>query len=114
MRVSDYVVQRGPQDRHMVRCVLADNETAAEFWRVGVDEGLPLEEQDARRDANALRFALSGELADAARDMLDALAMGPLEVAAKYGPDAHPDEPVIDAGHQLRALLARLDGGGHG
>lgn len=37
--------------------------------------------------------------------LLTALAMGPLELAATYGPDAHPDEPVIDAARKLQALI---------
>ena len=38
--------------------------------------------------------------------LLEALSLGPLDVAAKYGPDAHPDEAVIDAAHKARAFLA--------
>lgn len=46
--------------------------------------------------------ALEGAL----HGLLDALAMGPLELAAKYGPDAHPDEPLVDAAHKASAVLA--------
>jgi hypothetical protein len=47
------------------------------------------------------------ELLAALEDMLTALAMGPLEIAAKYGPDSHLDEDVIDAAHKARAALAK-------
>ena len=61
------------------------------------------------------RGLLSGYLSHALADvrrlraagdiMLEALAMGPLELAAKYGPDVHPDEAVVDAAFKLRAAL---------
>lgn len=49
------------------------------------------------------------DVVKALEGLLSALAMGPLDIAAKYGPDAHPDEPVIDAARRgQRALdLAR-------
>ena len=52
---------------------------------------------NAAADIEALEGALRG--------LLDALAMGPLEIAANYGPDAHPDQPVIDAAHKATELL---------
>jgi hypothetical protein len=58
----------------------------------------------AYHDRGSRITALEGAL----RDLLNALAMGPLEIAAKYGPDAHPDEPVVDAAHKATAVLSDL------
>ena len=60
--------------------------------------------QDARVIEMRDRIA---ELEAALRGMLEAMAMGTVEVVAKYGPDAHPDEPLIDAAHKARAVLER-------
>jgi hypothetical protein len=54
--------------------------------------------------------ALNAELLAALEDMLAAMAMEPLDIAAKYGPDAHPDEPLVDAAHRARVLIAREKG----
>jgi hypothetical protein len=51
-------------------------------------------------------------LVTALEGLLMALSMGPLEVAAEYGPDAHPDEAVISAAHKARAALATATGEG--
>lgn len=48
------------------------------------------------------------EVVGALRGLMDALAMGPLEMAAKYGPDAHPDEAVMDAAIPAQAILSRF------
>lgn len=53
----------------------------------------------------SFRKARIDALEGALRGMLEALAMGPLEIAAKYGPDAHPDEPLVDAAHKAKAVL---------
>lgn len=69
---------------------------------------------ESRRDLDeALRRAEAAEssirtLGDALAGMLDALAMGPIDLAAKYGPDAHPDEAIVDAAHKARAVLSTL------
>ena len=44
-------------------------------------------------------------LETASSNLLTALSLGPLEIAATYGPDAHPDEPVIDAARKLQNLI---------
>lgn len=44
-------------------------------------------------------------LEGAVRGMLEAMAMGTVEIAAKYGPDAHPDAPLIDAAHKAQSVL---------
>lgn len=44
-------------------------------------------------------------LGNTAANLLAALAMGPLELAATYGPDTHPDEPVIDAARKLQSII---------
>lgn len=63
-------------------------------------------EQEARAEAAE---ATVRSLGDALVGMLDALAMGPLDIAAKYGPDAHPDEAIVDAAHKARAVLSGLE-----
>ena len=60
--------------------------------------------------ANARLIAEAPALVEALDGLLDALAMGPLDLAAKYGPDAHPDEAVVDAAHNAAAVLARIRG----
>ena len=37
--------------------------------------------------------------------LLKALSLGPLDVAAMYGPDVHHDQPVRDAAENARAFL---------
>ena len=56
---------------------------------------------------NAKLFAAAPDLLDALNNLMVAVAMGPLDLAAKYGPDAHPDEPIIDASRQARAAIAK-------
>ena len=55
------------------------------------------------------RADVAEEALAALKGMVDAVAMGPLDVAAKYGPDAHPDEAVIDATFRAKDVIAKLE-----
>ena len=56
-----------------------------------------------------VRADVADEALAALKGMVDAVAMGPLDVAAKYGPDAHPDEAVIDATFRAKDVIAKLE-----
>lgn len=54
---------------------------------------------------NARLIAKAPELLTALQNLIAAYAMSPLELAAKYGPDAHPDEAIIDACSKAQAII---------
>lgn len=64
--------------------------------------------------ARTVIAAYDSPLREALEELLKALAMGPLEVAAEYGPDAHPDEPVTDAARKAQAALSATKGKDNG
>lgn len=61
--------------------------------------------EDMGYDGQAAVEALP-RLLEVASMALSRLAMGPLEIAAAYGPQGHPDDPLRDAARILQETLA--------
>ena len=57
-----------------------------------------------------LQAKAAPQMLEALKFAREAISMGPLEIAASYGPDAHPDEALIDAARKIEAAIAAAEG----
>lgn len=61
----------------------------------------------AELKARTALFLAAPDLLEALKGYRDALLMGPLDIAAKYGPDFNPDDVVIEADKVACAAIAK-------
>jgi len=91
------------------QCSRSEMEANAQLVVASWNAAVTVNEHNPLAAARALPDAV-----EALEGLLAALAMGPLDIAAKYGPDAHPDEPVIDAARKGQTALSAVHSGKEG
>lgn len=92
-------------------------------YRTGLESDIQPISREALKKARDLfeecdmlrsRLAAAGELAKAAEQLMMLVPLGPLDIAAKYGPDVDPDKLYSDTFERAAAALAKFRAGEKG